>query len=336
MVWQVVERSNAVPLVKSSLECGRLPNAYLLVGPPHVGKMTLAVTLAQALNCEAKERPCGKCAACRKIAAGKHSDVQIIGLVGGNSKESKTKTEISIDQVRAIQHDASLPPFEGKYKVFIIDGAEHLSNEAANCLLKTLEEPADRVMYILLTTNDNALPETVISRCQRLELLPIAPDNMDKVLCEQWQLEPSKAKLLSRISHGCLGWAVTTSKDDTVINERKTKLEKITGVLNNNISERFGYADQLATRFGQDRQAVQDELELWLDWWHDLLLVKTCNSDKIINIDYEKEISKLAECYTLSEIRMFIKKLQEAIIQLQRNGSPRLVLEVLMLNIPKR
>ncbi len=336
MVWQVVERSKAVPLLKSSLECGRLPNAYMLVGPAHVGKMTLALTLAQALNCEAAEPPCGKCTACRKIAAGKHADVQIIGLSNGNSKEAKAKTDISIDRVRDMQHDASLPPFEGKYKVFIIDGAEQLSNEAANCLLKTLEEPAEKVMYVLLTTNEQLLPLTVVSRCQKLELLPIAPENMDKVLRERWQIEPSRARLLSRLSHGCLGWAVATSQDDSVLNERKAKLETISGVLNSGITERFVYADQLATRFSQNRQSVQDEMELWLDWWRDLLLVKVDSADKITNVDYAKEISRMAEYYTLQEIRLFIKKLQEAIIQLKLNASPRLVLEVLMFNIPGR
>jgi DNA polymerase-3 subunit delta' len=336
MVWQVVERSRAIPLLKSSLECGRLPNAYLLVGPAHVGKMTLALTLAQALNCEAAEPPCGQCTACRKIAAGKHADVQIIGLAGGNSKEFKTKTDISIDQIRDIQHDASLPPFEGKYKVFIIDGAERLSNEAANCLLKTLEEPADKVIYLLLTTNEKLLPLTVISRCQKLEMLPIAPESMDKVLQERWQIDSLKAKLLSRLSHGCLGWAVTTSQDDSVLNERKARLDNITAVLDSGITERFAYADQLANRFSQNRQAVQDELELWLDWWRDLMLVKVGSPDKITNIDYEKEISRMAAGYTLSEIRLFIKKLQDAMTQLNRNASPRLVLEVLVFNIPGR
>jgi DNA polymerase III subunit delta' len=335
-LWQVVERSRAVPLLKSSLERGRLPNAYLLVGPAHVGKMTLALTLAQALNCETAEPPCGECTACRKIVAGKHADVQIIGLSSGNTKDAKTKTDISIDQVRAIQHDASLPPFEGKYKVFIIDGAETLSNEAANCLLKTLEEPADKVIYILLTTNEQLLPITVISRCQKLEMLPIAPENMDKVLQERWQMDSAKAKLLSRLSHGCLGWAITTAQDDKVLDERKAKVDNIAGVLNSGLIERFAYADQLANRFAQNRQSVQDELELWLDWWHDLMLVKAGSPDKITNIDYEKEISRIAEGYTLGEIRLFIKKLQEAMAQLKYNASPRLVLEVLMFNITGR
>jgi hypothetical protein len=167
-------------------------------------------------------------------------------------------------------------------------------------------------------------------------MLPIAPESMDKVLQERWQIDSLKAKLLSRLSHGCLGWAVTTSQDDSILNERKAKLDNIAGVLTSSITERFAYADLLANRFSQNRQAVQDELELWLDWWRDLMLVKVGSPDKITNIDYENEIDHMAAGYNLSEIRLFIKKLQDAMTQLNRNVSPRLVLEVLVFNIPGR
>ena len=135
-MWQVVGQDRAVSLLQRSLERGALAHAYLLVGPLHVGKMALAVNLAQALNCEETAAPCGECASCRKIALGKHADVQFIGLTSDNgSTETRTRVEIGIDQIREMQHSANLPPFEGRCKVFIVDGAEHLSIEAANCLL---------------------------------------------------------------------------------------------------------------------------------------------------------------------------------------------------------
>jgi DNA polymerase-3 subunit delta' len=141
-VWQVVGQAKAIALLERSLDKECLSHAYLFVGPPHIGKMTLAQNLAQAVNCEAKERPCTQCVSCRRIAAGKHADIQVVGLT------SEGKTEISIEQVREIRSAISLPPYEGRYKVFIIDGAEHLSAEASNCLLKTLEEPPPRALLI--------------------------------------------------------------------------------------------------------------------------------------------------------------------------------------------
>jgi len=143
-MWQVVGHEETVALLDRSLRNGRLAHAYLFVGPRHVGKMRLAIELAKALNCHHEERPCGVCTQCERIEGLKHADVQVIGVDG--------TTEIGIDQMREMQHCASLKPFEGRHRVFIIDGVEHLSREAANCLLKTLEEPPADVQLVLLST----------------------------------------------------------------------------------------------------------------------------------------------------------------------------------------
>jgi len=212
-MWQIIGQTRAVSLLQHSLEAGTLAHAYLLIGPPHVGKMTLAKNLAQALNCEAKERPCLKCTACQKIAARKHADVQVIGLT--QNEDSAEAKLIGIDQIKDVQHSASLPPFEGKHKVFIIDGAELLSIEAANCLLKTLEEPNDKVTFILLTVNDKLLPATVVSRCQRLELPPLSTSEAAQALADRQGIDNERARLLAGLSHGCLGWAIAAAEDDS-------------------------------------------------------------------------------------------------------------------------
>jgi DNA polymerase III subunit delta' len=333
-MWQIVENTGVISLLQNSLQCGRLPNAYLVSGPEHVGKMTLALNIAQALNCSADVKPCRKCPSCLKIDSGKHADVQIVGLNNSNLKDSKAK-EIGIERIRDIQHSASLPPFEGKYKVFIIDGAELLSNEASNCLLKTLEEPVGNVIYLLLTVNEQSILPTVISRCQRLELKPLSCDTIEKNL-DNRNIEPFKAKLLSRLSHGCLGWAINATEDETLLEARSEQVKNILEVMQSGLEERFEYSSQLSLQFNQSRKTVFDELKLWLDWWHDLFLAKTANCERITNADYESEINKMAEIFTIQQIRVFINRIQQAITQLQMNASSRLVLDVLMLNIPRR
>jgi len=334
-VWQVIGQTRVVTLLQRSLEEESLAHAYLLVGPPHVGKMTLALNLAQALNCQGTERPCGECASCQKIASANHADVQVIGLTQNvDSAEAKLRTEIGIDQIRQMQHSASLPPFEGKYKIFIIEGAEFLSIEAANCLLKTLEEPTGKVVFILLTTNDGLLPATVVSRCQRLELSPLAATEVETALNSRWGIEPQKAKLLARLSHGCLGWALSAALDDGLLQQRAEKMDRLLDIINADYEERFAYANQLAAQFTQNRGLVQEVLDLWLDWWRDLLLVKIGCSDIITNVDRLDKLVEIAEDYRLAQIKAFINSIQAAGEQLRQNANPRLVLEVLMLDMP--
>jgi len=336
-MWQVVGQSRVVSLLQRSLEKGVLAHAYLFIGPPHVGKMTLALNLAQALNCEGADKPCGQCLSCQKIAQNKYADVQIIGLdYTSEADEVKTRTEIGIDQIRQVQHSASLPPFEGKYKIFIIDGAELLSIEAANCLLKTLEEPVGRVVFLLLTTSPGLLPDTVVSRCQQLELLPLSSDEVENALTSQWGIEPQKAKLLSRLCHGCLGWALSAALGDEMLKQYCERRDNLLDIINAGYEERFTYVAQLAAQFSQRRGFVQEVLNIWLDFWRDLLLIKADFAEAITNVDIEKTLTDLAIGFSLAEIRAFIRGIQAAKQQLKQNANPRLVLEVLMLNMPER
>jgi DNA polymerase-3 subunit delta' len=330
-MWQVIGQERAVSLLQHGLEAGKLAHAYLFSGPAHVGKMTLAKNLAQALNCEAAERPCLKCPSCVKIDAMRHADVQVIGL---EKNEDATEAKlIRIEQIRDMLHAANLPPFEGKHKVFIINFAELLSLDAANLLLKTLEEPVDRVTFLLLTVNDKLLPLTVISRCQRLELAPMSLAAETAALIEKG-LEPQRARLLAGLSHGCPEWALNAANDDSLLQQRDEDLTRLLGVIGAYYEERFAYVGQLAARFSQDRGAVYQVLDLWRDYWRDLMLQKLGRDDMIINIDHKAELVEMAGGYRLEQIISFIDSLQAAAEHLRQNANTRLALEVLMLDIP--
>ncbi len=331
-MWQVIGQT-AVSYLQHGLEAGTLAHAYLLVGPPHVGKMTLALNLAQALNCQAAERPCLECTSCQRIASANHADVQVIGLTQ-NEDLAEAKL-IGIDQIKQIQHSASFPPFEGNRKVFIIDGAELLSTEAANCLLKTLEEPTDKVTFILLTVNDRLLPATVVSRCQRLELPPMSTSEVAAALADRG-IEPERTRLLAGLSHGCLGWAISVAADDSLLQQRDDELNRLLDVITADCEKRFAYVAQLAAHFNQNRGAVYGVLDLWLDYWRDLMLVKTGCTDIITNVDRIEGLVEMAKGYRLAQIKAFIESIRAAAEQLRQNANPRLALEVLMLDIPKK
>jgi DNA polymerase-3 subunit delta' len=331
-MWQVIGQGRAVSLLQQSLKAGKLAHAYLLVGPPHVGKMTLAVLLAQALNCEADEKPCLVCDSCKKIAAGTHADVRVIGIAP-NEEEVEAKL-IGIDQIKDMQHSASLPPFEGRHKVFIIDGAELLSTDAANCLLKTLEEPEVKVTFVLLTTNDRLVLPTVVSRCQRLELPPLSIIEASRELAEKRGVAAERARLLAGLSHGCPGWAIAAAGDGYVLERRNGEIDQIISVIRADYEDRFDYAGRLAARFAQNRGEIYETLDRWRDYWRDILLIKLGRPEAVVNIDRQNELTRMAAGYRLAQIKESIEGIGRTAEQLRQNANARLALEVLMLDIP--
>ena len=334
-MWSVTGHDKAVYLLRQSLNKGAVAHAYLFVGPPHVGKMTLALGLAQALNCQGAEPPCGDCPSCQRIALGGFADVQVIDLSAGQSPDGRPRTEIGIDQIRDMQHLASLPPYEGRHKVFIISGAENLSGEAANCLLKTLEEPVGRVAFILLATSERLLPATVVSRCQRLELRPLGAAEVEKALTARWGVETKKARLLARLCRGCLGWAVQAASDEGLLARRRETMERLIEIGDADYEAGFAYAAELAGQFSRQRGSIQEVLDLWLGWWSDILLVRVGCPDLITNLDFQAQLAHRAGSYGLAEIRAFIDSTERAKEQLRQNANVSLVLELLMLSLPR-
>jgi DNA polymerase-3 subunit delta' len=318
-------------LLDYSLKTNAVAHAYLLVGPQHVGKGTLAINLAQALNCDGPELPCGQCHSCQRILEGKHADVTPIGL--------DSKTEIGIDDIRGLQRLANLPPYEGKCKVFIIDDAEYLSTEAANSLLKILEEPPPRVVWLLLAAEEERLLPTIISRCQRLELKPVSSERVQEVLVNSYNVDASKAKLLSQLCHGRLGWALAALANDDILEQRTQRIAKLVSLLtptSRSLEQRFAYAQELASQFGQNRRAGAEIIEIWLDWWRDLMLIKGGCKEAIINVDYETALEEQARGLSLSEIKGFLANLCLLQEDISKNVNSRLALEWLMLNLPRR
>jgi DNA polymerase-3 subunit delta' len=327
-MWQVIGQGKILSLLDYSLKTNAIAHAYLLVGPRHVGKGTLAVNMAQALNCDGPEVPCGECRSCQRIREGKHADVTSIGL--------DSRSEIGIDDIRELQRLANLPPYEGKFKVFIIDEAECLSTEAANSLLKILEEPPQRIVWLLLAGEEGRLLPTIISRCQRLELKPVSSERVQEVLVKSYKVDTDKAKLLTRLCHGRPGWALSALADDGVLEQRSQRIDRLVSLLTTGLEERFAYAKELAAQFSQDRKAGAATIELWLDWWRDLMLIKGGCQEAIINADYGKILKEQATGLSLNKIREFLVNLgllQEA---LSKNVNSRLALEWLMLGLPRK
>lgn len=199
---EIVGQEVAVNILKQSIENKRSHHAYLFVGPEGVGKRTTAIAFAKGLNCRSSHSDgCDLCDSCRKIEKGTHPDVELIGTREGG-------LTISIDQVRKLQRRVSYKPLEGRWKVYIIDDAASATEEAANCLLKTLEEPPPQVILILITENIYRLLSTVRSRCQLILFRQIPRTLIEKLLKDRYKVAPEEARSLAWLSSGSIGRAL--------------------------------------------------------------------------------------------------------------------------------
>ncbi|MCH7608577.1 MAG: DNA polymerase III subunit delta', partial [Chloroflexi bacterium] len=185
----------AVRTFEAALKSGRLHHAYLFSGPAHVGKTTLATQLAQAVNCTGSDPPCGACGPCVRIGAGMHADVVTIEIDPDATEGARTV--ISIDAVKDLIASAHLRPYEGRTRVYIVQSADRLSQDAANALLKVLEEPPPDVLLLLLTDNPDGVLPTIRSRCQLIELRPLPVARVAELLRDEHGAGEEQAEMLA-------------------------------------------------------------------------------------------------------------------------------------------
>lgn len=337
-MWTVIGQERAVAALGRALAGGRLSHAYLFSGPPQVGKYTTALQFAQALNCRGEDPPCRRCRQCHLIEQGNHPDVELI-TVGGLCDESAhdhssdNSRDIRICQVRRLERVVSRTPFEGRYRVFIIDPADALNVESSNAFLKTLEEPPPSLVLILVTSREESLLPTVVSRCRKVPFSLMTVTAVQAALEEEWSVPPEDAGLLARLSGGRLGWAVTAWEDETVLPARAALLEDGYRLTTVGRDERFAYAAEMAGRFNRDREGVLRVLDLWRDWWRDVLLVASGCPGIVTNVDTLDRLGLLARKYTVGEIRHVLQAIAETRRSLLDNINAQLALEVLMLDL---
>jgi DNA polymerase-3 subunit delta' len=255
----------------------RLAHAYLLVGPQDSGKTQTALRLAQLVNCESgKDQPCEECPACRKIASGNHPDVHVLG--------NDEMDSIKIEEIRFLLSRAHLMAYEGRTKVFIIRNIELMTLEAANALLKTLEEPAGNTLMILTTSVPEANLDTIKSRCHVVKFFPTAVNRITKVLMDEG-VKNEDARFLAVYSEGCLGKTRKLIEEEIISRKRQVLDEMLLNRQN----------DDFLKKLSEDRQKTSEALRLLLSFFRDVLLLK-CGVIKteLIHQDFSMEMEKFA------------------------------------------
>ena len=328
-MWTLIGHQSTVRLLQNSLERGRLAHSYLLIGPPHIGKMTLGFQLAQAVNCSDPNRPCQTCNQCIRIASKRHADVQIIP----NLEETDGTKEIGIDQIRQLQQSSILKPFEGSCRVFIIDGAERLSQEAGNALLKILEEPPPQVVLILLARDEERLLATLRSRCQIISLHRMTTEELIQALMNRGA-DPQQAEELATRAQGCPGIALRGLQNPSWLASENAEIESLLHILESSAHTRLTLAANLSSLYSSEPERIRARLQLWLGWWRDLLLTKEGAVAYLVHPRFLQNFLPIAQQFDTATINSTLRLIQETIEFLGENANPRLVLEHLVIGFP--
>jgi len=324
--WNLIGHEWAVDMLKKHVVNGTTRHAYLFSGPPGLGRRTLALRFAQALNCQtpvAAGIPCGTCRDCRQIEAMRHADLTVIqaDTEGGTLK---------VDQIREARRTLTLKPYMAKYRVSIFLRFQEANDNSANALLKTLEEAPSYAVLILTADNPEQLLPTIISRCEVLRLRPLDFGKVQREL-ETRGVATGRAKLIAHISGGRMGYAIRLTDDDALLDKREERLNDLLTLLPASRVEKFAYADKLS----KDKDAMRQAILFWLSYWRDVMLRTAQAETPLVNVDRNMEIEDLASRMDLSSARLAVSGLENALEKMDRNVNSRMLAEVLLLDLPK-
>ncbi|GIV92454.1 DNA polymerase III subunit delta' [Chloroflexus sp.] len=338
-MWQVYGHEWAIEQLRSNIRSQQVAHAYLFTGPQGLGKSLLALRMAQALLCEQQTGdPCLQCRSCRRIDHGSHPDVRIAGMetqaAAAKAEDAARQKELKIATIREWQRDLALRPYEAPRRVLILHDADRLSEEAANAMLKTLEEPPDYATLLLVAHSNELLP-TIVSRCRVLRLRPLPREQVASALRDQGASK-DQAEILAAWSNGRIGWAINLFNDPSAQTARRECLDALIALSSAPITSGLQWAEERAKEYrAGDQATVLMWLELWQSWWRDVMYVAAGCDEAITNIDRRPELTALAGRVTPATAFAFLQQIMTVSRQLLENVNPQLALEHLVLHIPR-
>jgi DNA polymerase III subunit delta' len=323
----VVGHHAAQRLLAREALSGQVSHAYLITGPEQIGKTTLALEFSRLLQCQGRDagspEPCGACDSCRKIAAGSHPDVRLV-------VRPADKRILPVELVREVIHAANLAPSVGPWRIFILPEIERMPAASANALLKTLEEPPERVVLLLTCSEPEALLPTVVSRCQLVPTQPPTAEEIRQGLIERWSVEPERATELTALAQGRIGWAIAAAQGPELAQARAESLARLVSLTGASRDERLRAAGTLAS----DTDAAREVVELWLFWWRDVVL-SACGARGLASaLEARAEAERQGRALGVERAQGFLTALVEAREALEANANPQLAIEALLLDLP--
>ncbi len=344
--WPLIGNENVVDFLSKSIENGKVAGSYIFLGNRDLGKSTIAKFFAKSLFCEARVKnqktghilPCGKCQSCKKMNQGNngsffddfssiHSDYFLL-------KKDDNKKDISVDQIREFIHQLSVSSFLNSYKVGIIKDADNLNIKASNAFLKTLEEPKDKVVIILIMQNIENVPKTILSRSQIINFKAVKMETIYDFLIKEYNVDKGVAMNIAHISMGSPALAVKFLQEKKYYNIHIEIANTFINFFYQTINENFLSVEKLlGTKVtGQELVDVSmNIISVWSGVLRDLFLLNIGSNNLIQN----RELLKRMEVIRINNklVLKIFNALNNGVIQLKGNVNPKLVLNNIILEI---
>lgn len=323
----IIGHEEIIRHLKNAIETEKVSHSYILTGDPGSGKKLLAGTYATALQCEeGGTEPCGKCESCKKAIGKNHPDIIMVSHEKPNT--------ISIDEIRdQVVNDVSIKPYFSHYKIYIIADAELMTTQAQNALLKTIEEPPEYAVIMLLTSNADGLLPTIRSRCVRLDLKVVDDGLVKKYLMEHLQIPDYQADIDTSYAHGSIGKAkeAATSQEFADMTQNALKILKYADTM-----EVYELTDAIKN-LTSEKQNISDYLDIFLFWFRDVLMFKATR--EIDNLVFKQEINYIKEQASkrsYENLEKILDALDKTKVRLRANVNTELALELLFLTIREK
>lgn len=314
-------------ILERAIDGGRVHHAYLFTGLDGVGKYATAQAFTAIVNCEGRpegvfEPACGECRSCRKIAGRQHPDILYVEPGGGRVPT------IKIAQIREVQQAASRAPYEGRFRMVLVDDAHTMTEEASNALLKTLEEPSERMRLILVTDQPHGLLDTIISRCQVLRFGAL--DKADVVDLLEAHLEEPRERAVLEIAagygEGSVGRALSVI-DSGMLDQKTQIIERIVDLPRGESLPLLELAEDLSS----NRDQFERNLDLVKLFLRDAMLLQTTGrADRLINQDIVELVERYSQRVTLDDIVELIDAVRHAQRLSSRHVNSQLITEDLL------
>jgi DNA polymerase-3 subunit delta' len=321
MPFSTIEgHEKSIRILQRAIANNALAHAYLFSGQAGIGKKKTAFALAAAVNClnARPEGGCGECPSCRKVAALGHPDVHVLEPDGD---------EIKIDQIRQVQADFALKPFEGMKKVLIVDNADSMNTASSNAFLKTLEEPPGEALIILITAMPQSLLSTIRSRCQEITFHPLPRNTLARALMHMRRLSEEDAWFLAALAQGSMGRGL-----DMDIDQEKASRNELATLWSGLAQMGPGEALALAETLAKDRERLERLIDTGVEGLRDALVYRETGEERLlVNARAQQLYRQVADRYSLPRLIADMERFMASRNLLDRRVSAQLVAENLLL-----